>query len=610
LSPDNDIEQRFEIAVRLALGASRRPASPDCLTPEVIAAYYVYALNRIERSRCQAHISECRRCQETLDALFHAKPEDQISPESAARVAEAELVGPGSPPPWRLKPAAPPAFEFGRIWRIAGLAIAFVAIVAVVILADVHLRRGMETGDDARVAAVQATAQRRARHRRPALAAPQNDELALNEVNPEPAAPASAPAAPLEPAVPTTSASSAAAHSAPGNIYSNPLFQGAPRTGSAQGLHSHVAGEAPAQANAQSTNGKRQTAASVPVQSAPAASSPVAAPAVKQPESVASTNTSTVTTPSATALLVKRAEPSAASAPPAVPAAPVTAAASAGATTPAKVAGAESASDAKAASAPKTKTSEIASEPPNTFAPRAARKLAAQESQASKLASRELASKRAERLAELKRRRIEAIAKARARREARMRRAEHARLLARERSTEARQVSRLADNRQPGAADVHANLVVANVPAPTSILPAVAPVAAGIPVPPRSALVASPHASVYWSFQDFGIIYRSTDRRSWVRLPSGTRDDLLAGAAPSRMVCWAVGQRGTILLTKDGTHWTRIKSPTTADLVGVIAASADVATVIARNGQHFSTFDGGSNWQPGKGEASFWQRFE
>jgi hypothetical protein len=146
LSPDNDIEQRFEIAVRLALGASRRPASADCLTPEVIAAYYVYALNRVERSRCEAHISECGRCQETLDALIHAKPEDQISPESAARVAEAELVEPGSPPPWRLKSAPPPAFDFARLWHTVGPTILFIAILAVVI----PCRRALPTGNGER----------------------------------------------------------------------------------------------------------------------------------------------------------------------------------------------------------------------------------------------------------------------------------------------------------------------------------------------------------------------------------------------------------------------------------------------------------------------------
>ena len=74
--------------------------------------------------------------------------------------------------------------------------------------------------------------------------------------------------------------------------------------------------------------------------------------------------------------------------------------------------------------------------------------------------------------------------------------------------------------------------------------------------------------------------------------------DLLAGHAVSNTVCWAVGRAGTILLTTDGTRWERIKSPTNKNLVSISAASADVADIVAADGSRFSTFDGGSNWQP------------
>ena len=633
MSPDNDIEQRFEIAVRLALGASRRPASADCLTPEVIAAYYVYALNRVERSRCEAHISECGRCQETLDALIHAKPEDQISPESAARVAEAELVEPGSPPPWRLKSAPPPAFDFARLWHTVGPTILFIAILAVVILADVHFRQGMERGDAAHVAAVQTRASRRAR--RHALAARidrEDDELALNEVRPEPAARAPMPAAPLvQTAAGVGGAAPATVPSAPRSVYSNPLFQSAPAAGSAQPSHSHGVAEAPAQAKAQSPNSQPQPAVSAIDQSAPAAPSQAAKPAVKPPAKVASSNTSPAgassLAPSVAAPSAKPAEPSVTGAPPVVAAAPATETASAAVVAPAKPSSTQSATTstppaetpaaAKIASAhsaavdqasSKASTPEIASEPPHRPTTREERQLA--KSRTSKLASNSLATRRTQRLAEPRRRRhAELIARAWERREARARRAERPRSVAHSPAA-AVHIPRLADNRRPEIGAAHADLVVASAPAQAAVLPAVAPVAAGIPVPPRSALVASPRGSVYWSFQDFGIIYRSTDRRSWVRMPSGTQDDLLAGAAPSPTVCWAVGSNGTVLLTKDGTHWTTIKSPTTADLVGVTAASADVATIVARNGRHFSTFDGGSNWQRGNGETSAWRHSE
>jgi len=74
----------------------------------------------------------------------------------------------------------------------------------------------------------------------------------------------------------------------------------------------------------------------------------------------------------------------------------------------------------------------------------------------------------------------------------------------------------------------------------------------------------------------------------------------LGGHVVSNTVCWVVGRNGTILLTTDGTRWQRIKSPTAADLVSVSAASSNVAEITTADGSGFSTFDGGSNWQPGE----------
>ena len=114
----------------------------------------------------------------------------------------------------------------------------------------------------------------------------------------------------------------------------------------------------------------------------------------------------------------------------------------------------------------------------------------------------------------------------------------------------------------------------------------------------RSVLVSSPDQSVYWALEDFGVIFRSTDRRVWQLQGTGVRSDLLAGEAPSNTVCWVVGRHGTILLTTDGKRWQRIKSPTNADIVGVSALSADVADIVAADGSHLSTFDRGSYWMP------------
>jgi hypothetical protein len=127
--------------------------------------------------------------------------------------------------------------------------------------------------------------------------------------------------------------------------------------------------------------------------------------------------------------------------------------------------------------------------------------------------------------------------------------------------------------------------------------PAIAKVAPGIPVPPRSILVSPVDHSVYWSLQNSGMIYSTTDRKTWTLQPTGVQADLLAGMATSDKVCWAVGRKGTILLTTDGMHWEQVKSPTTSDVMGITAASKDVATIFTSGGVSYSTFDGGSNWE-------------
>ena len=127
--------------------------------------------------------------------------------------------------------------------------------------------------------------------------------------------------------------------------------------------------------------------------------------------------------------------------------------------------------------------------------------------------------------------------------------------------------------------------------------PAVAKIAPGIPVPPRSILVTPADHSAYWSLQNYGMIYRTVDHKTWTLHPTGVQADLLAGTATSGTVCWAVGRRGTILLTTDGMHWEQVKSPTTSDVVGITAAGKDVATIFTSGGVNYSTFDGGSNWE-------------
>ena len=132
---------------------------------------------------------------------------------------------------------------------------------------------------------------------------------------------------------------------------------------------------------------------------------------------------------------------------------------------------------------------------------------------------------------------------------------------------------------------------------PAAKAPVAAEAGKGIPVVPRALLISSADHSVYWSLQNTGTVYRSTDRKSWTPESTGIAADLLAGMAPSDTVCWAVGRKGTIMLTSDGIHWERVNSPTTSDVTGIAAASKDVATIFTSTGASYSTFDGGSNWQ-------------
>jgi hypothetical protein len=161
----------------------------------------------------------------------------------------------------------------------------------------------------------------------------------------------------------------------------------------------------------------------------------------------------------------------------------------------------------------------------------------------------------------------------------------------------AHSANRQARTAAPSAVPSSAGNAIAMMNRPFVSAPAVAKITPGIPVPPRSILISPVDHSVYWSLQNFGMIYRSVDHKTWTLQPTGVQADLLAGTATSGTVCWAVGRKGTILLTTDGMHWEQIKSPTTSDVVGITAAGKDVATIFTSGGVNYSTFDGGSNWE-------------
>jgi len=76
----DDLDDRFATAVKLALAGSRTSgngesdAGLECPPADMIASYYEYALNRVERARLEEHFSRCARCQGTLAALLRTAP--------------------------------------------------------------------------------------------------------------------------------------------------------------------------------------------------------------------------------------------------------------------------------------------------------------------------------------------------------------------------------------------------------------------------------------------------------------------------------------------------------------------------------------------------------
>jgi photosystem II stability/assembly factor-like uncharacterized protein len=101
-----------------------------------------------------------------------------------------------------------------------------------------------------------------------------------------------------------------------------------------------------------------------------------------------------------------------------------------------------------------------------------------------------------------------------------------------------------------------------------------------------------------WRLGEGGVIERSVDRgQTWEQQQTGAEAALLAGSAPSSTVCWLAGAGGIILKTSDGRTWQRITSPTKADIVSVRALSETTATVTTADRAEYTTFDGGATWR-------------
>jgi hypothetical protein len=70
----------------------------------------------------------------------------------------------------------------------------------------------------------------------------------------------------------------------------------------------------------------------------------------------------------------------------------------------------------------------------------------------------------------------------------------------------------------------------------------------------------------------------------------------LTASSASGGVCWVVGRRGLVFRSSDGRTWQRINFPEMTDLSTVRATDARDATVTTIDGRSFGTTDGGASW--------------
>lgn len=109
---------------------------------------------------------------------------------------------------------------------------------------------------------------------------------------------------------------------------------------------------------------------------------------------------------------------------------------------------------------------------------------------------------------------------------------------------------------------------------------------------------ASPSGQVTWSIAPGGrLVRRATGSAPEVVV--STNAALAAGAALSDDIAWVVGKGGVVWRTTDGRSWQRVQFPTSDDLVTVaLPGDADTATVTTAGGRRFTTRDGGKHWTP------------
>jgi Photosynthesis system II assembly factor YCF48 len=113
---------------------------------------------------------------------------------------------------------------------------------------------------------------------------------------------------------------------------------------------------------------------------------------------------------------------------------------------------------------------------------------------------------------------------------------------------------------------------------------------------PDTVVVSSNPAS-RWRILQGGQVQRSADGgATWQTQTTGVSDTLSGGSSPSPSVCWLVGPRGIVLRTTDGRSWTRIPFPEAVPLTSIRATDNQTATVTTEDGRQFVTENGGRTW--------------
>jgi len=113
---------------------------------------------------------------------------------------------------------------------------------------------------------------------------------------------------------------------------------------------------------------------------------------------------------------------------------------------------------------------------------------------------------------------------------------------------------------------------------------------------PETVIVSSNPAS-RWRILQGGQVQRSADGgATWQTQTTGASDTLSGGSSPTPSVCWLVGPKGIVLRTTDGRSWTRIPFPEAVSLTSIRASDDQTATVTTEDGRQFVTENGGRSW--------------